>query len=157
MLRSPLQLFCLLAAVAGAAQANSVKGSIELSGTRIEPRHVYLVKGPDSFEPQRIERRLIFSVDDIGGALAKCATMACTESALTQGMTLDLDGMPLEYWIVTPKKQHSGPAKPAALTATADEAKRVAGRFRVEGNASGVPAIDLEFDATLLKELAKAR
>lgn len=146
--------------LAGLAAAGDAKGTLVHKTTTVRLAHAYLVKGPDAVDQKKIIRRLIFSSADLGAKLQKCQTMSCTDSDLTEGMTVDLDGGPrLNYWMVYNggRVQHSDTARPEALTTTANEPGRLAGRLAFDGTPSGGPKVDVEFNAPLLKELKAAR
>ena len=55
------------------------------------------------------------------------------------------------------KVQHSGPQRPAALKAGADEPKRLAGKLSFDDTPSSGPTVDAELDAALVKEFKAAR
>ena len=65
----------------------------------------------------------------------------------------------LNYWLNLNGGlvQHSNTTQPAALKATTDTAQRLAGHLTFDGTPGGGAKVDLEFDATLLKEFTKAR
>jgi hypothetical protein len=84
----------------------------------------------------------------------------CSDGDIGEGMTLDLDsGSRLNYWFVGNNQlvQYSGTADPATLKLTADTPQRVAGKWELDARAAGGPKVDVEFDATLIKELSKLR
>jgi len=96
----------------------------------------------------------VFSATDIGAKLKACAKMSCTDGSVEDGMTIDLDTGPrLNFWVALngQRVQHSGTEVPAALAATANDGKRVAGKLRFDKTASGGPKVDVEFDAPLVK------
>jgi hypothetical protein len=147
----------------GAAAADSAKGTASYQGKSgpivVTVKHVYLVKGPDAMTG-KIIRRLVLSSEDVSAKLRGCATMMCSDGDIGEGMTLDLDsGSRLNYWFVGNNQlvQYSGTADPATLKLTADTPQRVAGKWELDARAAGGPKVDVEFDATLIKELAKLR
>jgi hypothetical protein len=149
---------CLL--VAALAAAGEARGTLTHKTTTVALAHAYLVKGPDAVDPKKTIRRLILSSKDLGPKLQACQTMSCTDSDLTEGMTVDLDGGPrLNYWMVLGggRVQHSDTAKPEALKASVNEPGRLAGRLAFDGAPSGGPKVDVEFNAPLMKELKAAR
>src|SRR5207249_8915649 len=147
----------------GAAAAQSAKGTESYQGKSgpivVTVKHVYLVKGPDAMTG-KIIRRLVLSSEDVSAKLRACATMMCSDGDIGEGMTLDLDsGSRLNYWFVGNNQlvQYSGTADPATLKLTADTPQRVAGKWELDARAAGGPKVDVEFDATLIKELTNLR
>lgn len=65
----------------------------------------------------------------------------------------------LNYWVVLngQRVQYSGTESTAALKLTTDSPQRLAGSLAFDGARAGGPEVALEFDAPLLKEMAKAR
>jgi hypothetical protein len=123
-------------------------------------KHVWLVKGPDAIDPKKTTRKLIFSSTDIGAKVTACKTMNCVDADLGSGMTVDLDSGPrLNYWIVLDgqKVQYSGTAPTDNLKLTTNTPGRLAGKLAIDGVAAGGPKIDVDFDATMLPEITRAR
>lgn len=150
-----------LLALAASASAEPAKGTITFKSKSgaviVEVRHAYLVKGPDMVSGKTI-RRLVLSTADVGAALKKCATMSCSDGGIGDGMTIDFDAGPrLNYWFVGKDQlvQHSGTADPASIKLTSDAPDRVAGQWDFDASAGGGPVIKVQFDAALLKTLAK--
>ena len=50
--------------------------------------------------------------------------------------------------------QYSGTEPVASLAAKVDDAKRLAGTLRFDKTGAGGPKVDIEFDATLVKEVS---
>jgi hypothetical protein len=48
--------------------------------------------------------------------------------------------------------QYSGTADPSVFTATADAPDRLAGSLKIDSMGGGVGTLEVEFDATLVKE-----
>lgn len=145
------------------AAADNAKGTASYQGKWgaivVTIKHVYLVKGPDAMTG-KIIRRLVLSSEDLSAKLRGCATMMCSDGDLGEGMTLDLDtGSRLDYWFVGNNQlvQYSSTADPASLTLTANTPERVAGKWELDNRAAGGPKVDVEFDATLIKELTRLR
>ena len=139
-----------------AAAAGDAKGSVIYKTRTADLKYAYLVKGPDAVSKQTI-RRLILSANDVSAKIAACKTMSCTDSDLTEGLSVNFDSGPrLNYWMVLngQKIQYSGTLKPEVLKTTADDAKRMAGKFVFDDTASGGPKVDVTFDAALVKELS---
>jgi hypothetical protein len=160
MLRHTVRITALaLLLGAGMTAADSVKGSIVYKGKTAEHRatiaHVYLVKGPDTIEPKKIGRVLIFSAQDLGEKVRACTTLSCAEQLVTEGFTIGFDTAPfLKFWMALEKGkvQTSGPANTKAFTPTADTPERLAGTLRFDSFGARV---DVEFDAALLKTFTK--
>lgn len=159
MHRRAVMLVAVAAVFATVAAADSVKGSIIYKGKTGEHRatiaHVFYVTGPDSFDPKKTGRLLIFSAQDLGEKIRACATMSCADRLLTEGFTIGFDTAPfLQFWatLANGKVQTSGPADVKAFTRTTDTPDRVAGTIRF--NSFGA-AVDVEFDATRVKAFSK--
>ena len=119
------------------------------------PKHAFLVKGPDALDQSRVIRRLVFSAGDLGAKIGACKTMSCTDAELGEGMSVDLDaGRRLNYWAVfnDQRVQYSGTADPAALKLTTETPSRLAGKLAIDDSAAGGARVDIEFDASLIKE-----
>jgi hypothetical protein len=150
-----------LAVLASTASAEPAKGTLTFKSKSgpvvVEVKHAYLVKGPDMVSGKTI-RRLVLSTADVGAALKKCASMTCSDGGIGDGMTIDFDAGPrVNYWFVAKDQlvQHSGTADPASVTLTTNTPDRVAGQWDLDASAGGGPVIKVEFDAALLKTLAK--
>jgi hypothetical protein len=146
--------------VAPAAWADSASGSVNYQSKAgpvvVNVTNVYLVKGPDAMSGKPI-RKLIFSAKDMNAKVNSCATMSCPDGDLDTGMTVDLDGPRLNYWVVGSGQriQYSGNAKPDALTLTTNTPQRLAGKLVIDDSAAGGAKVNVTFDATLQKEYAK--
>ena len=82
---------------------------------------------------------------------------AASRRDLTDGLSINFDSGPrLNYWMVLndQKVQYSGTLKPEVLMTTASDAKHIAGKLSFDDAAAGGPRVDVEFDATLVKEVA---
>src|SRR4029453_2085144 len=92
MLRQSIcALACMLAFPAGAEPA---KGTLALGTRSAALQHAWLVVGPDTVDPKKTIRRVVFSTTDIGAKLKACAKMSCTDGSVDDGMTIDLDNGP---------------------------------------------------------------
>lgn len=147
--------------VSPCAQADSVSGTLsyqsKAGAINLVPKNVYLVKGPNSMDG-KVMRRLIFTPLDLGAKIKACATMSCSDSDLGEGLEVDLVAGPrMNYWFVGngQKVQYSGTAKPETLTLTTDTPQRLAGKLVIDDSAAGGAKVNIDFDATLLKEFAK--
>jgi len=139
-----------------AAAAGDATGSVAYKGRTANLKFAYLVKGPDEVSKQTI-RRLILSATDLSAKIVACTKMSCTDSNLTDGLSINFDSGPrLNYWVVLndQKIQYSGTLKPEVLKTTASDAKRMAGKLSFDDAAAGGPKVDVDFDAALIKEVA---
>jgi hypothetical protein len=163
----PVALRCVLAAAiviaCVPACAGDAKGTItykyKAGEIVVRIKHAYLFKGPDVVSGKTI-RRVVLSVADVSAKLGACATMLCSDGDIVEGMTIDFDAGPrLNYWLVGNNQlmQYSGTAEPASLKLTADTPQRLAGKWDFDGSAAGGPKVQIEFDAPLVKEVAKLR
>lgn len=137
------------------AAGNDAKGTVVYKTRTEDMKYAYLVKGPDAVTKQPI-RRIILSTADLSAAIAKCKTMSCTDSDLGEGLSVNLEPGPrFNYWMVMngQKIQYSGTEPVAALAAKVDDGKRIAGTLRFDKTGAGGPKVDVEFDASLVKEL----
>jgi hypothetical protein len=142
------------------AEPGEAKGTLTHKARTVTFKHAYLVTGPDGFDPRKTVRQIILSARDIGAQVRGCQTMSCASGVLMEGLTVDIDGGPrLNYWMTVNDQmvQHSGTKPPAALKASADEPKRLAGKLAFDDTQSGGPKVDVEFDAALVKEFKAAR
>jgi hypothetical protein len=140
--------------------AGDAKGTLSYKSKTVTFKHAYLVTGPDAINPKKMVRRVILSGKDIGAKVRNCQAMSCTDGEIMEGLVVDIDGGPrLNYWVALDDQrvQYSGTQRPAALKATADEPKRLAGKLSFDDAAAGGPKVDVEFDAALVKELKAAR
>jgi len=142
------------------ALAGVAKGTLVNAKGTVALKHAYLVKGPDAVDNKKIIRRLIFSSSDLSAKLQACAAMSCSDGDLTEGMTVDMDGGPrLNYWTVMNggMVQYSGTEEPTALKSSVDDAKHLVGKLSFDDTGAGGPKVDVDFDATFVKEFTKAR
>ena len=145
----------LTLSVGAFAAGNDAKGTLIYGKRSATLKYAYLVKGPDAVSKQPI-RRLIFSATDLGAKIAACKTMSCTDSDLTEGMSVNLEPGPrVNYWVSLngQKVQYSGTEPVASLATKADDAKRLAGTLRFDKTGAGGPKVDIEFDAAMVKEV----
>lgn len=111
--------------------------------------HAYYVSGPDTFEADRMTRRLVFSADDLAATIRACPDVRCATIPSSDGLVLELDdaGSP-RYWAHVRPMQYSGSVDSGGLVLRADTADRLAGTLTIAD--SGVKTT-IDFDATLLK------
>lgn len=136
------------------AFAEPATGTVAQGRKTATIRHAWLVSGPDAVDPKTTIRQVVLSATDLGAKIRACATMSCVSGLLGDGMTVDFDAGPrLNVWVSLDgqRVQYSGTEKPSALTAKANDAKRIAGRLAIDKSSSGGPTIDVEFDAPLAK------
>lgn len=158
---SPLFGLILIVALAlsTAAQAagGTAKGTVKLKDNTIELKYAYLVKGPDTFEPEKTVSTVILTPSDISGKIEECGSLSCA-TGLTEGMTLGKEEFGsttrVVYWVVTNDgmKQYSGNDDLSSLVLGTDTKDKMAGKFRVDNSAIDGPAVTVEFDAPLTKE-----
>jgi hypothetical protein len=145
---------------ASSASAGTAKGTLVHNGKTVTLAYAYLVTGPDALDETTKIRRLILSANDLSKKLEACKVMSCTDGEVTEGLVVDINGGPrMNYWMAIndQKTQHSNTEEPASLTATTDDAKKLAGKLAIDDTASGGPTVAVEFDAPLIKELTAAR
>ena len=151
----------LLAALitSGVAVADETKGTVSYKDKTATLKYAYLVKGPDSMDPEIIIRQVILSQTDLSADIQACTTLSCCTNNLTEGLTIDFDAGPrLNYWVVLNNQmvQYSGTQTVEALDATRNEPGQIAGTLFIDATASGGPKVEATFDATLLKEFKEA-
>ena len=118
-------------------------------------KHAYLMKGPE-LGGGAVIRRLVLSASDVSDALKSCQTMMCSDGGIGEGMTVDFDAGPrLNYWFVANDQlvQYSGTAAPTAAKLTTDSPTRLAGMLSIDAVGAGGPKVQVDFDASLVKEL----
>jgi len=144
----------------GRAGAGEAKGTLSYKGTTATLKHAYLVKGPDAVDTTKIIRRVILSTADLEGKIKACTTMSCADGAVTEGMTVELDGGPrLNYWVALKDGllQFSGTEKIAALKTRTDAPGKLAGTLSLNAMSADRPKVEVDFDVIMLKEFAAAR
>jgi hypothetical protein len=149
-------VFAIAQSLSATAAAGDANGSVAYKGRTANLKFAYLVKGPDELSKQTI-RRLILSATDLSAKIAACTKMSCTDSNLTDGLSINFDSGPrLNYWMVLndQKVQYSGTLKPEVLKTSGSDVKHIAGKLSFDDAAAGGPKVDVEFDATLVKEVA---
>ena len=137
---------------------NKATGKVVYKGATLSIRYAYLVRGPDAVDPKKVIRRLVLSSTDMEGKIRSCTEMRCSDGSLHEGMTVDFDSGPrLNYWVVLndQRVQYSGTAKPESFTARADGAGKLAGRLSIDDSGAGGAVVDVDFDATLVKDFSK--
>ena len=148
---------CTAAAASGLAKGTMVFKS---KGKDIKTTftHAFLIRGPDGVDATKILRRVLLTNADIGAKLKACETMACVDAAFGSGLQVDWDAGPrLRYWLTLNEGavQFSGTADPKAFTPVEYQDNRIAGKLAFDVTLTGGPIVDVEFDATLVKEIKK--
>ena len=146
-------LLVLAPAPVPAAGSDSANGTLtvekEKGTASVELAHAYLVSGPDTFDPKRVTRRVVFTKTDERATIEACNDVSCATLSSSDGMTVELgDGSAANWWAHVSPMQYSGMSEPGELKLSADTAERVAGTFRI--GTSGVKT-SVVFDAPLVK------
>jgi len=148
-----------LAPMAGGGPGpGGASGAITYRGKSAAIRHAAMVQGLDAVDGKKTLRRLVLTAADSAPAIERCATMACVDAAVTEGMEVDFDAGPrLNYWIALDGQriQYSGTAVPESFAATSSDRRRMAGRLAIDDSSAGGPAIDVELDAPLVRTFSR--
>jgi len=137
------------------ATADEANGTVNFKGKTATLKYAYLVRGPDSMDPETIIRQVILSQTDLSADIQACTTLSCCTNNLTEGVSFDLDAGPrLNYWVALNDQmiQHSGTKPMEVLAATSNESGHLAGTLSIDDSAGGGPVVEVVFDAKLLKE-----
>ena len=143
----------LATASALAAGGDSAKGTLtvetESKPASVELAHAYLVSGPDTFDPKKTTRRIVFTKTDERATIEACNDVSCATLSSSDGMTVELgDDSAANWWAHVHPVQYSGMSEPGDLKLSADTAQRVAGTFKI--GTSGVKT-SVVFDAPMVK------
>ena len=146
-------LISLSAAPALAAGGDLAKGTLtvetESKPASVELVHAYLVSGPDTFDPKKATRRIVFTKTDERAAIEACSDVSCATLSSSDGMTVELGDEPAaSWWAHVHPMQYSGMSQKSDLTLSVNTAERVAGTLKI--STSGVKTT-VEFDASLAK------
>jgi hypothetical protein len=152
-------IFTVAALAAAGVWANAadgtVKGSVAYEGMTVEFKHVYMITGPDVFDPKATVRTLLFTDADIGDKVKACDSVFCATGLVLNGMTVDFGSRPrLNYWVSANNQllQISGTAIIAdAFKSTADTADHLAGTLIIDDSEVKGPKAEATFDVTLTK------
>ena len=141
------------AACALPASAEPAKGTVTQGTRSATIQHAWLVVGPDVMDPKTTIRQLVLSSTDIGAKIKACAKMSCVSGHVEDGMTVEIGGPRLNFWVSLngQRVQYSGTEAPAALAASVNDAKRLAGTLKIDKTPSGGSKVDVQFDAPLAK------
>jgi hypothetical protein len=135
------------------ASAEPAKGTVTQGSRTTAIQHAWLVVGPDAMDPKTVVRQLVLSSADIGAKIKACAKMSCVSGLVEDGMTVDIGGPRLNFWVALngQRVQYSGTEARSALAATVDDGKRLAGTLRIDKTTSGGSKVEVQFDASLAK------
>jgi len=159
-MRQNVRVACLLAVFLAAASPGlaqqvppPVQGRAVIAGQPFDLRHAWLIRGPDAFEPGKMNAFIVMAPDDISADLSKCPTVKCAIwDVLKNGVILqpEKDG---SFWIraLHPRLAKEQQLSARGWTASIDQDVRVAGRLRWEPQGKDPPILDLTIDAALLK------
>ncbi|NIJ52110.1 hypothetical protein [Dyadobacter arcticus] len=120
---------------------------------------VHFIVGPDSFDPNKKIRRLIFTEKSLDAKIKSCDVMNCTDPEI-EGIQVDLDAAHrILYWVNLNGQlvQYSGTAPYEELTLTTDSKEQLAGTLKFDHSVAGGPMVDVTFNAKILKTFAKVR
>jgi hypothetical protein len=154
-------LACAAAFGFAASAFGTAKGTLNYKAKKgdvtVNVTHANFVRIP-SIGNGKPMRRLILSTADTTAALKACQNRMCADGEIGEGMTVDFDaGERLHYWFVANDQliQYSGTAVLAAAKLTTETPTRLAGTLDIDDTASGGARVTVEFDASLVKEIAK--
>ena len=137
------------------AAEGTVKGSVAYEGMTVDFKHVYMITGPDVFDPKATVRTLLFTDADIGDKVKACESVFCATGLVLNGMTVDFGSRPrFNYWVGVNNQllQIGGTAITAdAFKSTADTADHLAGTLIVDDSEVKGPKAEATFDVTLTK------
>lgn len=158
-----IKLVFLFAIVAFTLQKDNAKGSLIYKGNKksyqVELKFAHFVTGPDSFDPKKKIRRLIFTNANMDGRIKSCSVMNCVDQYI-EGVQVDLDAAHrILFWVSLDGQlvQYSGTAPLEAITLSTQTEKRIAGKLKIDNASGGGPIMEVTFDALLLKDFAKHR
>jgi hypothetical protein len=153
----------ILAILSFTVQQENSKGSLVYKGNKktynVELKYAHFVTGPDSFDPDKKIRRLIFTSSSLESRIKTCEVMSCVDRYI-EGIQVDLDAAHrILYWVNLNDQlvQYSGTAALDAISISSQSDDRIAGRLQIDNAAGGGPVVDVTFDAALIKSFAKHR
>jgi hypothetical protein len=151
--RTTTLLAAALAAFSLPAWAEPANGTVTQGGRTATIQHAWLVVGPDAMDPKTTIRQLVLSSTDIGAKIRACAKLSCVGGHVDDGMTVDIGGPRLNFWVALngQRDQYSGTEAPSALAASVNDGKRLAGTLKIDKSGSGGSKVDVRFDAPLAK------
>src|SRR5260221_12358335 len=132
-MHKPLAAIALAISLPALPADGTASGTVVYQGKTVTIKHVWLVKGPDTFDPKATIRELVFSATDIGEKVRACKKMSCLGGNLDEGLTGDFDvGPRLNSCLLLERKegQYWGTATPQTLKAKGQQSARRAGTSR---------------------------
>ena len=139
------------------------KGTLVYKGSKktfsIDLKYAYFVTGPDSFDPDKKIRRLIFTSQNLEAKIKSCEVMNCIDPAI-EGIQVDLDAAHrILYWVNLNGQtvQYSGTAVLESVDLTTQAKDRLAGSLKIDDSGAGGPRVNVTFDVSLVKSFAKHR
>ena len=156
----PVALVVTAGFVSAHSWADMANGTVTFTSkagvVALDMKYAYLVKGPDAISGQPA-RRIVLATTDTSAKITACKSMlSCPGGDFDSGMTIDFDvGPRMNFWLVGKGQriQYSGGAKPETFALTADTPQRLAGKWQLDERTYDGPLIDVEFDATVSKEI----
>jgi hypothetical protein len=145
-------------AIADPAAAVPVRGKAVIGGKSFDLRHAWIIRGPNHFEPTRIDTYIVMSADDISSELSKCPDVQCAIfTTLKNGLIMTDEGSG-GFWVraVHPELPKEQQLSGRGWTATVNGPDRIAGRLVWEPQGNDPVVLNLEIDATLLKAFPAA-
>jgi hypothetical protein len=142
---------------------NNSKGRLfyktEKKSFELDLNFAHFIIGPDSFDPNKKIRRLIFTEKSLDAQIRSCEAMNCVDPEI-EGLQVDLDAAQrILYWINLNGQlvQYSGTTGYESIALTTNNKEQITGTLKFDNSAAGGPIVDVTFDAKLLKTFTKAR
>ena len=104
----------------------------------------------------KVMRRLIFTPLDLGAKIKACATMSCSDSDLRRRPRSRPGRRAADELLVRRQRPESavfGDREARSAELTTDTPQRLAGKLVIDDSAAGGAKVNIDFDATLLKDL----
>lgn len=125
----------------------------------IELKYAHFITGPDTFDPKKKIRRLIFTANPLDEKIKSCKVLNCVDQYI-EGIQVDLDAAPrLLYWVSVNGQlvQYSGTSVNETLYLSTDSQEQLAGTLKFDHSAAGGPVVDVTFNAAMMKNFDQAR
>lgn len=125
----------------------------------IDLKYAHFITGPDTFDPKKKIRRLIFTANPLDEKIKSCKVFNCVDQYI-EGIQVDLDAAPrLLYWVSVNGQlvQYSGTSVNETLSLSKDSQERLAGTLKFDDSAAGGPVVEVTFDAAMMKNFDQAR
>jgi hypothetical protein len=158
-----LQAVVIFVMISFTAPDDNSKGKLSYKASKkeynVDLKNAYFIIGPDSFDPAKKIRRLIFTGTSLESRIKSCEVMNCVDQYI-EGIQVDLDAAPrILYWVNLngQKVQYSGTAVLEAISFTTETKNRLAGTLKIDGALGGGPVVSVTFDAPLTKTFSKHR